>query len=74
MTQHHRTTAFRLRSRLAAAIGARREAMFGPKGDQGLETIEKLILAVVVLAAAGTFTAVFNTKFQTLLTSFQGAF
>ncbi|MFD5728941.1 hypothetical protein ACFWMT_22960 [Streptomyces sp. NPDC058368] len=74
MTQHHRTTASRLRSRLADAVAARRRAMFGPKGDLGLETLEKMILAIVVLAAAGTFTAVFGTKFQELLTNFQGAF
>ncbi|MYS39628.1 hypothetical protein K388_06973 [Streptomyces sp. KhCrAH-43] len=74
MTQHHRTIADRLRSRLATAVDARRRVMFGPKRDLGMETIEKLVLAVVVLGAAATFSAVFGTKFQELLTNFQGAF
>ncbi|MCX5115474.1 hypothetical protein OOK13_45085 [Streptomyces sp. NBC_00378] len=76
MNQHDEDTktGSGFRHRVRKALTERRQAMSGPLGDLGMETLEKMILATVVIGCAVAFVAVFGTKFQELLASFQAAF
>ncbi|MGY3056744.1 MULTISPECIES: hypothetical protein [unclassified Streptomyces] len=76
MNQHDEDTktGSAFRRRIRKALTERRQAMSGPLGDLGMETLEKMILATVVIGCAVAFVAVFGTKFQELLASFQAAF
>lgn len=69
--KHTRRT---LRSRLTDHWLTCVARMTSTRSDAGLETLEKLILGAVLIAAASAFTLAFNGKFDSLMTAFKSAF
>ncbi|MEV6796415.1 hypothetical protein AB0M87_31490 [Streptomyces sp. NPDC051320] len=49
------------------------ERMTSHESDEGMETLEKLILGTVVLAVAVAFGTIFNSTANTLMERFQAA-
>ncbi|MCX4554238.1 hypothetical protein [Streptomyces sp. NBC_01500] len=68
-----RINSFDVRTRVHAAWLRRWERMSSHTRDEGMETLEKLILGAVVLAVAVAFGTIFNSTASTLMDRFQAA-
>ncbi|WP_438490755.1 hypothetical protein [Streptomyces sp. S186] len=68
-----KSTLRRLPRRVVARLQARFLQLLDRR-DAGLETLEKLIIGAVLIAAATAFALVFKGKFDSLLNSFKSSF
>ncbi|SHN30860.1 hypothetical protein [Streptomyces yunnanensis] len=69
-----KSTRRRMRLRIITRLHTCLLRMSGDPRDAGLETLEKLIIGAVLIAAATAFALAFNGKFDSLLNSFKSAF